>query len=400
MPSSRLRVLYSHRTRARDGQSVHIDELVGAFREQGHLVHICGPRRVDAMHHGPERRLLPKPIYELAELAYSAVELVRLLRAARRLRPDFIYQRANVHMLGPLWAARLLRLPLFLEVNAPLARERGHTSGFSWPGLARWSETYLWRHADRLLPVTQVLAREIIESGVSPEQIAVIANGVNPARFAHRDRRAAKTAAGLGSGLVLGFVGYVRQWHGLEHVIDLMARDERLSDAHLIVVGDGPAKPELKAHAQRLGVASRIFFTGIVARDDVVKIAAAFDIALQPDVTAYASPLKLFEYMALGHAIVAPDTPNIREVLNDGQNGLLFSRGDFNAFATAVGRLAADPVLRQRLGREAAEDIVVKNRTWVANVRKIESLLAELRLARQPVEVLAASADPALSEGA
>jgi glycosyltransferase involved in cell wall biosynthesis len=394
MPSSRLRILYNHRTRARDGQSVHIDELIGAFQAQGHIVHVTGPRRIEALQRGPERRLLPEPIYELAELAFSGIELFQILLAARRLRPDFIYQRANVHMLGALCASRILGIPLFLEVNAPLAKERGRTSGFAWPGLARWSEKYLWRHADRLLPVTRVLAQELIESGVCAERIAVVANGVDPARFAHRDRQTAKAAAGLGKGLVLGFIGYVRKWHGLEHVIDLLARDERLSGAHLVVVGDGPARADLKSRAQRLGVAGRVFFTGVVVRDDVANIAAAFDIALQPDVTAYASPLKLFEYMALGHAIVAPNTANIREVLDNDENALLFSPGDFGALATAVGRLAADPMLRQQLGWAASQDIASKNRTWAANACKIAELFAELRPARKPDEVLVVSADP------
>jgi len=76
-----------------------------------------------------------------------------------------------------------------------------------------------------------------------------------------------------------------------------------------VVVGDGPARPALTARAHRLGIANRVFFTGVVARDDVAKIAATFDIALQPEVTSYASPLKLFEYMAMGHAIVAPTVP-------------------------------------------------------------------------------------------
>ncbi len=75
---------------------------------------------------------------------------------------------------------------------------------------------------------------------------------------------------------------------------------------------------------RRLGIASRVHFTGIVERDDVAKYVAAFDIALQPAVVAYASPLKLFEYLALGKAIVAPGQPNIREILTHEKNALLF----------------------------------------------------------------------------
>jgi hypothetical protein len=58
---------------------------------------------------------------------------------------------------------------------------------------------------------------------------------------------------GLSSPLVLGFVGYVREWHGLEHVVDLVAKDPALADAHLLIVGDGPARVALEARARAAG---------------------------------------------------------------------------------------------------------------------------------------------------
>jgi len=134
-----LRILYLHRTRAGDGQSVHIDELIAAFRQEGHIVEVIGPKRIDAMKSGLERSLLPPALYELAELGFSGVEFFRLLAAARRFRPDMIYQRANLHMLSGVWLSRLLRLPLFVEVNAPLAQERRRFGNLVWPKLATWS---------------------------------------------------------------------------------------------------------------------------------------------------------------------------------------------------------------------------------------------------------------------
>jgi glycosyltransferase involved in cell wall biosynthesis len=126
-----------------------------------------------------------------------------------------------------------------------------------------------------------------------------------------------------------------------------------------------------------LGVADRLFFTGVVTRDDVAKVAMAFDIALQPDVTPYASPLKLFEYMAMGHAIVAPDLPNIREVLSHNEDAILFTPGDAKAFSEAVAALAQDANLRRRLGVQAMKNIEVNDRTWRANARRIAAMASE-----------------------
>ena len=106
----------------------------------------------------------------------------------------------------------------------------------------------------------------------------------------------------------------MRDWNGLEPVIDQLARTDG-QRWFLLVVGDGPARAALEERARDLGVATRVRFTGVVRREEIPALVSAFDIALQPAANPYASPLKLFEYLALGRAIVAPDQPNIREVL-------------------------------------------------------------------------------------
>ena len=386
--SNPLRILYNHRTRARDGQSVHIEELIEAFRAEGHRVEVVGPSQVEALGHGRERDLLPPALYEIAELCYSAVEFFRLFSAACRVKPDLIYQRANLHMIGTAWLARLLGVPLFLEVNAPLADERARFGGLTWPRLARWSERLAWRQASRVLPVSHVLARYLEKAGVPGGNISVIANGVDNRRFRPMDRARAKQLLDLDGKLVLGFIGYVREWHGLEQVIDLMASDPNLANGHLLVVGDGPARGALTRRAASHGIAHKLYFTGVVRREDVVGIAASFDIALQPDVTAYASPLKLMEYMALGHAIAAPDRPNIRELVGHDEDALLFDPEDQAAFGRCVAHLAADRALRERLGQAAAAAIARKERTWKGNARRIAALAAETaqkpQVLRQP----------------
>ncbi len=112
---------------------------------------------------------------------------------------------------------------------------------------------------------------------------------------------------------MLGFIGFVRAWHHLESLIRGLAG--MAPNISLVVAGDGPARRDLGGIAEALGCSGRVRFTGLVAREDVPQTLAGFDIALQPHALAYGSPLKLFEYMAAGLAIVAPDQPNIREVV-------------------------------------------------------------------------------------
>ena len=388
-----MRVLYHHRTASRDGQAVHIDEMIAALRALGHEVEVIAPGGGGAGDGsmGSEsgfistlKRALPQALYELMELAYSAVAYTKLMRAARRFRPDVIYERYNLFLLTGSLAARRLKLPLLLEVNSPLFEERlKHSGGLSLERLARWAEGFVWRSADVVLPVTRVLAGHVVARGVPESRIVVVPNGINEDHFqAAPAQEAAKAALGLQGRLVLGFTGFVRDWHGVDRVVEWMATADAPANAQLLVVGDGPVRAELEARAQTLGLGDRVRFTGVVHRDQVPAHVAAFDVALQPAVTAYASPLKLMEYLVMGKAVVAPDTPNIREILDHERNALLFSEGTPGALQQALTRACADAALRQRLAHEARATIDRLGLTWRANAARAVAL--GQRAAAQP----------------
>src|SRR5204863_4456733 len=113
-------------------------------------------------------------------------------------------------------------------------------------------------------------------------------------------------------------------------------------------------------------------------------IIRTFDIALQPSAVSYASPLKLFEYMACGRAIVAPDQPNIREILADGQNAILFDPTDKGALWQAIQRLAKCRSVRERLGRAALRDLESQDYTWHGNVLRVTAAFLADRSKRGP----------------
>lgn len=379
-----MRILFHHRIASRDGQAVHMEEMIAALRREGHQVVLVGPSQGQDTEFGSEggwvtaiRQALPRSVTELLEVAYGTVAAGRLLRALLRHRPDAVYERYNLFSPAGVAVARLFGLPVLLEVNAPLAEERERHGGLAWRRLARWTERITWRMAHRVLPVTQVLAERVIAAGVAPARIEVIANGVDPRRFA--GVASARRERGLDGKLVIGFTGFLRPWHGLLHAVDLVAKLRVEHPAHLLLVGDGPARADVEARAQALGIAADVTVTGIVGRAGIAPLVASMDIALQPDVTDYASPLKLFEYMVLGRAIVAPDTPNLREVLTHGQDGLLFRPGDPADFAAAVETLCRDPALRRRLGEGASRTIHRRDFTWDGNARRVIGLVHQIR---------------------
>ena len=362
-----------------------MEEMLSAFQALGHETLLVGPPSFASARFGHDPKLLsrfrariPKAIYELLEIGYNIPAYFRLRRAWREFRPDFIYERHNLYFLAGTWLKKRVRIPLLLEVNAPLARERGIHGGLGLPKLAASLERRVWRSADMVLPVTHVLAAQMETAGVSQRRTEVIGNAIDPSKFSHNASiaAAAKHRLGMDGKVVLGFTGFVRDWHGLDSVIDRLASPD-LHDTHLIVVGDGPALPDLKAQAARLGVSDRILFAGLVDRDRVGVFVASFDIALQPKCVEYASPLKLFEYMALGKAIVAPAQPNIREVLEDERTALLFDPANAAAMFAAVKRLIDDEGLRTRLGAAAAAAIHERGFTWRRNAARVAALGAQ-----------------------
>ena len=118
--------------------------------------------------------------------------------------------------------------------------------------------------------------------------------------------------------------------------------------------------------------------TGVVERQQVPAYLASFDVAIQPNVVSYASPLKLIEYLAMGRAIIAPDLPNIREILEDGRNALLFDNNDPQMLRACLETLLSDPEFRYRLESAARETIPQFGLTWRRNAERVEELMIEL----------------------
>jgi glycosyltransferase involved in cell wall biosynthesis len=274
-------------------------------------------------------------------------------------------------------------LPRIVEVNAPYFVERSRHGGIVLKNLARWTEHFAWRRADAVIPVTQVLARIVEASGVEGDRIRVMSNGIDQQlAVGGIGSRSARERLAWGDRVVLGFTGFVREWNGLDKVVDLLAAPGNEALA-LLVVGDGPVRRQMEERAAERGVGERVRFTGRLQRSEVPYWVSAFDVALQPAANLYASPLKLFEYMALGRAIVAPNQPNIREVLQHERTALLFDPEEEGDFGRAVQRLAFDPALRDRLGRAAALTIRQRDMTWSQNAARVAELAEQLVRADQ-----------------
>lgn len=387
MTPPQLRILYHHRIAASDGMRVHVAGLVQALRAQGHVVRLVGPGEVEETAGAPGRlervidglrRRLPQWAFEGLELLYNAPAYARLSAAARDFQPDVIYERYNLFLLAGLWLRARRRLPMLLEINSPLAAERKALGQLQLAGAGERCERALWRGADIVLPVTEVLAGMVGCKREDAASIHVIPNGADLAVSPDEEAViAVRKRLGLNAdAVVLGFVGFVRAWHGVGWALEALRHLPPTT--HLVIVGDGPALADVRTRAEDLGLTARLHLIGRVRHDEVSAYMRTFDIALQTASVAYASPLKLFEYMALGRAVIAPDQPNIREVLDDGVNALLFDPDSEMSFRTMLTRLCEDAALRTQLGARARMTIEERRLTWAHNAERIGRLARDL----------------------
>ena len=145
----------------------------------------------------------------------------------------------------------------------------------------------------------------------------------------------------------------------------------------LVVAGDGPLREQLLCGLTERGLREQAVFTGAVPHEEVPAVIRQLDVALAPYPALghafYFSPLKLFEYMACGVAVVAANCGQIAEVIRHGETGLLHAPGDLDSLAAACDRLLHNPKLRFALGQSAAGHIR-SNYTWTHNARRVTEL--------------------------
>jgi glycosyltransferase involved in cell wall biosynthesis len=388
--AGRYRILYHHRTGGGDAQGIHIAKMIQAFRDLGHEVDVVGvvnpgesatPGRLHRWL-TPVRDRLPRWLYDGLSLAYNLYGFVTLARAIRRRRPDLLYERYALNTLCGIWASRCFHVPIALEVNAPLYQEQRDLGGLALHRVARATQRWICSSATRTFVVTRRLGEILQADGVPAAKLTVLPNGIDPAEFdPATSGREMRDRYGLDGHVVIGFVGWFRAWHGLELLLEAFAEAGLARhDAALLLVGDGPALPALRRQVDAHGLEKNVIFTGAVPREEIAPHIAAFDIAVQPGATDYASPMKLFEYMAMARCIVAPAQANVREVLVDGVTARLFPAGDRGALAVALRELAEAPAARARLGQRAWAEVDARGYLWSANARRVvDAVLAGAR---------------------
>jgi glycosyltransferase involved in cell wall biosynthesis len=361
----------------RKGCSIHVQEVLCGLLRRGVEVDLFATR-----FGGPAPgALLPVRIHDLSSVfaagaagreraRHSANRDVRL--ALGRSGPfDAVYERYSLGSCAGMEFARDAGIPGILEVNAPLIDEQEEHRALIDRRSAEEAQQRCFAAASALVAVSDELAGWLESDPAARGRVHVVANGVDAEIF--RPDRPPSLPAATGV-FTVGFVGSLKPWHGLPVLVDAFTRlhseDRR---TRLLIVGDGSERAALDADIRARGLGAAVVRTGAVPPHEVPGLVTSMDAAVAPYPSRspfYFSPLKVYEYMAAGRAVVASRIGQLEALLEGGECGVLCPPGDPAALADALERLRGDPALRRRLGEKAREK-VLREATWDAVVSRI-----------------------------
>ena len=288
------------------------------------------------------------------------------VQRARTLKPDLIY----AWMIQSAVFSLLFKIPAVFEVHI-------QPSGTLGPS---WHRAFAWiRGRKRLASITQALV-DVLDRNYkirfNADEVVVTPNGVDLERFDSLPStpELARQKLDLPSAPTVMCTGHLYAGRGADLFLALA---KEIPQAHFVWVGGKPKDVETwKARAQ----SDNVTFTGFIPNQELPLYQSAANVLLMPysrsimgssgtaDSASVASPMKMFEYMAAGRAIVTSDLPVIREVLNE-KNAVFSEPDDVGNWKVGIEGLLADEPRRIELGKQATRD--VGDYTWLARADKI-----------------------------
>lgn len=375
-----MKIIYHHRTQGEEPESIHILSMVNALRDLGHEVEIVGPTRKDMSKAGSAGGILsriknwsPAWLFELLQIGYNLIVYLRLRKVVNVFQPDFIYERYALYNFSGVMVSKFHDVPLILEVNTPYAYAWDKYYKVYLKKLAKTVERKVLVAANHIFTVTHVQKEFLGTKGIDLENISVAHNAIDPNEFGTHIE-SSKIIEKNENAVVVGFVGTMNRWQGIptfkKVVPDVLHRNENVI---FLFVGDGEYRQQLESRISQLGLSDRVVFTGRRKHKEVPSLMRLMDIGVLPDSNDYGSPMKIFEYMAIGAAIVAPKVGPVTEVVVDGQTGLIINRGDASEMTEAILLLAKNKNQRHQLA-EAGHNYVMQNHTWEKNASAVISI--------------------------
>ena len=370
------------------------------LREQRNLgwetLHITSPKQInctlaeedaDGLHfyRTPQPKGLASRLPVLNQWAFMRATEQRLLGLAKTLKPDILHAHSPVLNAWPaIHVGEKLGIPVVYEIRAfweDAAVDHGTQSeGGIRYRLTKALETAAVRRANQVVTICQGLREDLIARGIPNAKIGVVPNAVDIEHFSLSSGPdpELKSRLGLADCRVIGFLGSFYAYEGLDLLIAALPGIlAKAPDVRLLLVGGGPQEANLKVQAAALGLTDKVVFVGRVPHAEVSRYYDLVDLLAYPRhpmrLTELVTPLKPLEAMAQGHLLIASDVGGHKELISDGQTGVLFRAGDSEDLAIktlATLALADHGAAIRANGRSFVE----RERNWARSIANYKTI--------------------------
>lgn len=383
------KILYIHRTQAKGAEGAHIRGMIGGFREVGQHVDVFGPPYIDpyANKSGGKESIennnlaksiltnfannAPQLFFELSELIYDLSARYRIISQYKKEKYDFIYERYSLNSMAGSWFSKKTNIPLVLEVNDATVVERPRKTFLT--NIARINEKIIFDRSLLIITITNYFKQQIVTKLKIPEdKIVVLQNAVELKAFNLEGvNRFERAQLGIPDGkIVIGCLGAFLPWHGLEFLLETMAESALQLDLYFLFIGDGVVRQNVIELAKNKNIQDRVIITGFMPHDDAIRYLDLVDICVLPDSNDHCSPMKLFEFLAMGKPVVLPSYTPLEETITDGEQGLFFSPKNEEGLKSALLSLIHSSSERERLGRNGRQ-LIKEKHTWTQHAETI-----------------------------
>ena len=383
----RILHIFDHSLPRRTGYALRSQAVISEQRALGwQTVHLTGPAHGAAGTESDGWHFFRTPCAAtplahtplLSQALAARMLSARIRQVVRLTRPHILHAHAPpLNGLAALQVARRCKLPLVYEAR-DWWTDPAHAH--SWRArVAQATETYVVRRADAVAASSQAMLGDLRSRGACGPG-ALIPAAVDPyaTTCAPSDAALLRRRLDLGPGPVIAYAGALYEHEGVELLLRALPRI-LLSHpaARLLIAGDGPAAPALRAQSAATGLSARVVFEPDAAPSQMRHYYPLADVLVFPRLSSRHADLHVpflpLEAMAHGCAVVASATGGHAELVEHARTGLLFEPGNATALATALHALLADRALLSRM-RMCAQRFVAERRTWEASVARYAPL--------------------------
>ena len=277
-------------------------------------------------------------------------------------------------MVSGVQVARKFGIHHVLEVNSPNADERIRLSGQSLLAQhARKNDTWTFSHSDHVVVVSTFLAKNLRIDQIA-KNWSVTPNAIRKGQELESTLDVSRKSLNIeSSAFLLGFVGSIFPWHGVDLIIDAVQHlQQEGKNVQALIVGDGEIRGELEEDVKTLGLSNYIHFTGTVPHKDTFAYTRLCDALVLPRSHSYGSPVKLFEYGLIGKPCIVPNVAPVIEVFKHGQDGWVVDPHE-EAIVAAIESVIESPEKAEKCADNWHRKVTSEH-TWQTNAKEALSI--------------------------